>query len=80
MAPQFGHGPDLLPDSVILNEFSKKNPDGNGVPQLSQNAGIEGMNSPYDTQRCKSPAAKSIARNERRFLSSECICLVMFLM
>ena len=28
-------------------------------------------------QRRKSPAAKSRARNERRFLLSECICLVM---
>ena len=29
-----------------------------------------------DAQRRKSPAAKSRARNERRFLPSECICLV----
>ena len=56
--PQFGQGLVLFPDSVMLNEFSKKNPDGNGVPQLSQNAGIDGMNDPYDAQRRASPAAE----------------------
>jgi hypothetical protein len=34
----------------MLNEFSKNNPDENGVPQLSQKAVTEGMSFPYDTQ------------------------------
>jgi hypothetical protein len=51
MPPQFGHGPDLFPDNVMLIAFSKKKPEGKGVPQVSQKAGIDGMNTPYDTQQ-----------------------------
>jgi hypothetical protein len=50
MPPQLGHGPDLFPDSVTFDAFSKKKPDGNAVPQVSQKAGIDGMDASYDAQ------------------------------
>jgi hypothetical protein len=47
------------------------------VPGLDQRTVGSEILSIFCVERRKSPAAKSIATKERRFLPSECICLVM---
>ncbi|GIB82201.1 hypothetical protein VCSRO19_3552 [Vibrio cholerae] len=43
MPPHLGQGPERFPVIVMFKQFSTNMPDGNGVLQLSQNAGIIGI-------------------------------------
>jgi hypothetical protein len=43
MPPHFGQGPALLLEKVTFVELSTQTPEANAVPQVSQNAGIDGI-------------------------------------
>jgi len=43
MAPHFGQGPDKLSLGLVFITFSKKTPEGNIAPHVSQNVGKKGI-------------------------------------